>query len=146
MTTAATKLDFVCIECLAVNRVPVDRLLDRPVCAKCKTRLIPDHPVELTDANFSKFISRTGALVVIDFWADWCGPCRAMAPNFAKAHTQLAPNVLLAKVDTESNRVAIPFNITGIPCLIAFKNGNEIARQAGMMNTEQIVAWVNSLR
>jgi len=139
------KLNFVCPDCSAVNRVPVQRLSDSPVCAKCKTSLIPAHPVELTDQTFEKFISRSSLPVVVDFWAGWCGPCRSMAPQFEKAASQTSGRVVLAKLNTESNRAGDRFNITGIPCLIVFKSGKETARQAGAMNSGQIVQWIESV-
>ena len=141
-----TKLNFVCPNCLSVNRVPESRLGDQPVCGKCKQPLLPEHPVELTDANFEKFVSRTDVAIIIDFWAEWCGPCRMMAPEFAAAAAQLSPQILLAKLDTDAaSRTAQAFNIQGIPCLIAFLNGGEIARQSGAMKTSQIVQWANSV-
>ena len=138
-------LNFVCPSCAAVNRVPEKRLEDKPVCAKCKASLIPDHPIELTDQTFGKYTSRSSLPVVVDFWASWCGPCRSMAPQFENAAGQMSQQVIFAKVDTESNQVANQFNITGIPCLIVFKSGIETARQAGAMNSDQIVKWVQSV-
>lgn len=125
--------------------MPKTRLADGPVCAKCKTRLIVDHPVELDDQSFGKFISKTDVTVVVDFWASWCGPCRSMAPNFKAAAGELTPQIVLAKFDTENNSAANSLNITGIPCLIAFSRGKEIARQAGLMSADQIVAWARSV-
>ena len=139
-----SKLNFVCPKCAAVNRVPVQRLADSPICAKCTASLISDQPIELTDQTFDKFISRSSLPVVIDFWASWCGPCRSMAPQFKTAAGRMSHEAVFAKVDTESNQVANQFNITGIPCLIMFKSGKESARQAGAMNSDQIVQWVKS--
>jgi thioredoxin 2 len=140
-----TKTEIVCHACSSVNRVPAQRMVDYPLCGKCKTPLFPGHPVELSDANFDKFVSRTGVPVVVDFWAPHCGPCLRMAPAFAAAARQLAPQVLLAKLNTsESPATAARFNITGIPCLIVFAGGRESRRQMGMMNTEQIVGWIRS--
>jgi thioredoxin 2 len=137
-----TKLKVVCPHCLSVNRVPESRLGDQPVCGKCTQNLLPDHPVELTDANFQTFVSRTEIPVIVDFWAAWCGPCRMMAPAFAAAAAQLTPRILLAKLDTDAaSRTASSFDISGIPCLIAFRHGREIARQSGAMSTPQIVQW-----
>ena len=140
-----TKLNFVCPDCVAVNRVPDERLGDGPVCGKCKTSLIPNHPIELTDKTFEKFIAGSSLPVVVDFWAEWCGPCRSMAPQFEKAAIEMSQQVVFAKLDTESNQVANQFNITGIPCLIAFKSGKEAARQSGAMQSNQIVQWVESV-
>lgn len=147
MSESKGKRNFVCANCLAVNRVPDDRLDDRPVCGKCKSELTSlNHPIELTDQNFSKFIERSDSIVIVDFWAPWCGPCRSMAADYSKAATALAPQIILAKLNTqEFQDIARPFNIAGIPCLIAFRKGKEIARQAGAMNVDQIVHWVHSI-
>ncbi|MEZ6094351.1 MAG: thioredoxin TrxC [Pirellulaceae bacterium] len=132
-----------CANCLAVNRVPQDRLADKPVCGRCKASLLPDHPVELNDQNFDKFLARSGLPVVVDFWAPWCGPCRMMAPEFAAASQQLSGNVLFAKLNTEDHgRLASRFGIQGIPCMILFDRGRETARQSGAMRSSQIVQWV----
>lgn len=140
------KINFVCPACSAVNRVEKSRLGDGPVCGNCKHNLFPDHPVELTDATFQKFLTRTDVPVIVDFWAPWCPPCRQMGPEFAKAATQLSPNFILAKLNTEdSPTAASPFNITGIPCMIAFRNGQEFARQAGAMRADEIIQWINSI-
>ena len=146
MSRTETTISLVCPGCLSVNRVPETRLNDFPICGKCKNALTPDHPIELTDGNFQKFVSRTQLPIVIDFWASWCGPCRMMAPAFAAAAKQVTPNVILAKLNTEEARQsAAGFNISGIPCLIAFRGGKEVARQSGAMNTEQIVQWSKAI-
>lgn len=144
MTGATT--NYVCPSCTAVNRVPNSRLAEKAICGKCKSNLFPDHPVELGDDTFQKFISRTKVLVVVDFWAAWCGPCRMMAPAFSEAARELSPNMMLAKLNTEeAPHTASQFDIQGIPCLIAFQNGKEVARQAGAMNAQQIIQWVTSI-
>ena len=139
------KIQLVCAGCLSVNRVPCTRLGDHPICGKCKQSLVPNHPLELTDDNFQRFISKTELRVVVDFWASWCPPCRAMSPAFQAAAEKLAPDFLLAKLSTEvSPVVSQSLNIQGIPCLIGFQNGREVARQSGAMQTDQIVAWVRA--
>ncbi len=138
---------IVCHRCAAVNRVPAHRLGDHPVCGKCQAGLVPGHPVELDDSTFSKFIQRTSLPVVVDFWAEWCGPCKRMAPEFSAAAARLAPDFILAKLDTESARqTASQFGISGIPCLIVFVKGQEVARQEGAMSRDQIVQWVRLVR
>lgn len=139
------KKHIVCPHCAAVNRIPSTRLDDKPKCGKCKKSLFTGHPIELTDQNFAKFITNSDLPVVVDFWAEWCGPCKMMAPAFAEASAKLEPNVILAKLNTEvAQQTAAQFGIRSIPSIIMFKNGKEVSRQAGALNTQQIIQWAQS--
>ena len=135
----------VCQHCLAVNNIPTARLADGAKCGKCKKPLFTGHPIELNDQNFSRFITRNDLPIVVDFWAEWCGPCKMMAPAFAKASVQLEPHIMLAKLNTElAQQTAAQFNIRSIPSIIMFKNGKELSRQAGALNTQQIIRWATT--
>ena len=126
-----------------LNRVPRDKLAAGPKCGRCHNPLFQGHPVELTAANFEAHTRQGDLPVVIDFWAEWCGPCRMMGPNFEAAAAQLEPRVRLAKLDTEAEQaIAARFAIRGIPSLIMLRKGKEIARTSGALPTSAIVQWV----
>ena len=138
-------MELACPQCLAVNRVPDARLTDNPKCGKCAAALLPGQPIDLTAANFDSFIQKSSLPVVVDFWADWCGPCKMMAPVFQKLAAEMNTQVRFAKVETEAHpQVSMRLHIRSIPTLILFKQGVEVARIAGAMDALALKRWLTA--
>ena len=138
--------DIVCPACSAVNRIPPDKSAKAAKCGKCRSALFDGHPVALTPASYSKHLSRNTIPVLVDFWADWCGPCKTMAPEFEKAAQAMEPHLRFAKLDTEAAQQEAAANgIRSIPTMILFHNGKEIARESAAMPAGRIVQWVRGV-
>ena len=138
-------MELVCPDCSAVNRVPDDRLGEQPVCGRCGHELLAVVPRELDETGFERMIERHGMPVVVDFWAPWCGPCRAMAPQFEAASRQMSGRATFVKVNTDVEPdVASRMGIRGIPTLAVFAGGREIGRVSGAMPAADLVRWVES--
>jgi len=132
---------IACTECQKQNRLPAAKMDQRAKCAACKAQLLPaSHPIAVASAaEFDELVRSSPLPVVVDFWAAWCGPCRAVAPELEKLSSERAGKVIVAKVDTDAlPDVAGRFAIRSIPTLIAFRNGTESKRVSGAMPASAI--------
>ena len=140
-TTEAVKL--TCATCGQGNRVPLARLGQGPKCGSCGEALADGRVAELDAATHDKVLRGDGLPVLVYYWAPWCGPCRMMAPEFARAAKALAPGVRLMKLNTEDHpQISARAGIRGIPALILYHDGREVARLAGARPAAEIEGFV----
>jgi len=134
---------FVCPACSAINRTPEGKDPLAAKCGRCGKMLFSGTPVDVDTRGLGVHRASTrGAAVLVDVWAPWCGPCRAMAPNFAAAASLLEPDVRLLKLNSEAEpQAAAALGVSGMPALLLFRDGQVIARNAGLLSTPKIVAW-----
>ena len=141
----AEAVKLCCLDCGQMNRVPVQRLGAGPKCGVCGAALAEGRVYELDAAAHDRAVRGDGLPLLVDYWAAWCGPCRMMAPEFAKAAKLLAPAVRFAKLDTEAHpAVSQRAGIRGIPALILYTGGREVARLSGARPAADIAAFVRS--
>ncbi len=134
---AARPVVVKCIFCDTANRVDLARLSAGPKCAECGRPIRLDRPLKVTDAGFEQTIQGASVPVLVDFHADWCGPCRIMAPTLDDFAQRRAGHVLVLKLDTDANpATASRFGIRGIPTAIAFQDGKERGRHVGVADTK----------
>ena len=138
-----------CPSCGATNRLPYAALDKATRCGKCRTTLPdPAAPIEIPSAPiFDRLIAAASVPVIVDFWAPWCGPCRMVAPELEKVARNLAGEVLVVKVETDTQtELAGRFGIRSIPTLAVFRDGREVTRVAGVRPAADIQALVSSHR
>src|SRR4051794_25522744 len=130
--TPAARVTVRCPFCQTWNRIDASRASDRPKCGKCAKPILLDRPIALDDETFARTIEGSALPVLVDFYADWCGPCKMMAPHVDELARDHLGQAIVAKVDTDRHqRTAGGFAIRGIPTSILFHRGKEVARQVG---------------
>lgn len=130
-----------CPSCGTRNRVPQIEAGRKPICGKCKTPLTgPGGPVAVTDATFGAEVERSAVPVLLDLWADWCGPCHMLAPTIDQLSSEMAGRVKVAKLNIDENpATASRFGVRSIPTLLVLKGGKEVDRLVGVQPKQEIV-------
>lgn len=137
------RIEIVCPHCEAINRVPRGADLGAGKCGRCHQSLLAGGPVAATEESFDRFVSRNELPVVVDFWAAWCGPCRAMAPVYERVAARLEKEFRFLKVDTEAEpRLAARYQIRSIPTLMILHKGKVIVQRAGASDGTSLEAWL----
>lgn len=141
----STTRQIVCGHCGRINRLPAARAPRDARCGACHLPIFTGQPIEVDEAAFDRHVASNDIPVLVDVWAPWCGPCRAMAPMFERAAHQLEPDVRLLKLNSDNApHLSSRLNISGIPTLLLMRGGREISRHSGAMDARGIIAWTEA--
>ncbi len=135
-----------CIFCGTANRVDLAKLAAGPKCAECGRPIRLDRPLKVTDMDFEQTVNGSSVTVVVDFYADWCGPCKMMAPSVDQLAANFVGRAVVAKLDTDAaQKTAGSFQIRGIPTTIVFRGGQEVSRQSGAVPYGRLAAMIDDI-
>jgi thioredoxin 2 len=136
----------ICKNCGQKNRIAANHLADTGRCGACKTPLPPlDEPLQVDAPLFDEIIQNSRVPVLVDFWAEWCGPCHAAAPEVVHTAKDMNGHAIVLKVDTDKHQqLAARFNVRGIPNFAVFSAGKLVRQQAGVVDHNVMEGWLKS--
>src|SRR5215471_12133776 len=136
----------VCPSCGTRNRIPSSHVADHGRCGSCKTALPPAaEPIEADDDLFEEIVSSSKVPVLVDFWADWCGPCKMAAPEVHALAREMSGTALVLKVDTEAHpQLAARFGVQSIPNFVVFQGGRPVLQRAGAAPRSEMRRWLET--
>jgi thioredoxin 2 len=134
-----------CKHCAAINRVPVDKLMNKPKCGKCKFLLeISERPFDVTAANFDQEVLTWPGIVLVEFWASWCGHCRMIAPVIEELARERAGLLKVVKVNVDIEpSLGARFNIQATPTFMLYQNGRKLNEIAGALPKRELEEWID---
>ena len=137
---------LTCPSCGRKNRSPAERLAEQGRCGNCKTPISPlDRPVDADPETFREITEKARVPVLVDFWAEWCGPCKMAAPEVARTASAMAGRAVVIKVDTEAHpQLAERYGVRGIPNFAVFRNGQMVFQQAGVVPSATMQSWLEA--
>ena len=144
MSESTKTITLRCGFCLALNTVEVGVSMDHPICGDCSKPMLLDRPVKVTQEDFDRTVLGSGVPVLVDFYADWCAPCKMVAPLLDEIANREVGKMLVVKLDTDhAPDVAMKYEIRSIPTLIIFQNGDEVERSLGF-EPERVLGLVET--